>query len=320
MNETSIQPLKIEMMPDITSQFKPKTNGYIPRGLTLTAVLIVIAILLVILVNIFHGGVRIISWDFLSSPPENGMESGGIFPAIFGTVALVILMTIAVVPVGVMTAIYLHEYTSPTSKLTRLIRIGINNLAGIPSIVFGLFGLGFFIGFIGSGMDSILYSGSRPVWGQPAIIWASLTMALLTLPVVIISTEEALRNIPQELKDASLALGASRLQTIRKIIIPQAIPGILTGSILAVNRGAGEVAPIMFTGAAYYLPYLPEKLNDQFMELGYHIYVMATQSPDVEATKPILYGTVLVLLILTFMLNLTAIYIRSRVRSRRVGM
>lgn len=305
---------------DITTLFKPKTSGTIPRFLTFSAVIVVTAILTVILGNIILGGIGVISFDFLSSPPENGMEGGGIFPAIFGTVALVILMTIAVVPIGVMTAIYLHEYTSPTSSITRIIRIGINNLAGVPSIVFGLFGLGFFIGFIGNGMDSLLFADAGPVWGQPAIIWAALTLALLTLPVVIISTEEALRTIPPEIKDASSALGATKLQTIRKIIVPQAMPGILTGAILAVNRGAGEVAPIMFTGAAYYLPYLPNKLNDQFMEMGYHIYVMATQSPDVEATKPILYGTVLVLLVLTFLLNFLAIIIRSKLRSKRVSL
>ncbi|RKX23020.1 MAG: phosphate ABC transporter permease PtsA [Candidatus Zixiibacteriota bacterium] len=302
----------------MTDQFKPKSSGIIPKGLTLIAVLIITSILIVILGNIILGGIGIISWDFLSSPPENGMESGGIFPAIFGTVALVILMTIAVVPMGVMTALYLNEFTTPGSKITRIIRIGINNLAGVPSIVFGLFGLGFFIGFIGSGIDSIFYDSGRPVWGQPAIIWASLTMALLTLPVVIISTEEALRTIPQDIKDASYALGATKLQTIRRVILPQAMPGIFTGAILAINRGAGEVAPIMFTGAAYYLPYLPHKLNDQFMEMGYHIYVMATQSPDIEATKPILYGTVLVLLLLTFMLNFVAIILRSKIRSKRL--
>jgi phosphate transport system permease protein len=227
------------------------------------------------------------------------------------------LMVIAVVPVGVMTAIYLHEYTSSQSAITRLIRVAINNLAGVPSIVFGLFGLGFFIGFIGSGIDSIFYHSEGPVWGQPAIIWAALTLSLLTLPVVIVSTEEALRTIPIELKEASYALGASKLQTIRRIIIPHALPGIFTGSILAISRGAGEVAPIMFTGAAYYLPYLPSKLNDQFMELGYHIYVMATQSPDIEATLPILYGTVLVLLVLTLILNFIAIFIRAEMRKRR---
>ena len=299
--------------------FKAKSRGLLPRGFTLLAVIIIIVMLAVILGNIFVGGIGIISWDFLSRPPEQGMEAGGIFPAIFGTVALVILMTISVVPIGVFTAVYLYEYASPGSVLTRLIRIAVNNLAGVPSIVFGLFGLGFFIGFIGSNIDSFFLEGGRPVWGQPAIIWAALTLALLTLPVVIVSTEEALRTIPRELKEASYALGATRLQTIRRIIIPQAMPGILTGAILAVSRGAGEVAPIMFTGAAYYLPYLPSKLNDQFMELGYHIYVMATQSPDVEKTKPILYGTVLVLLLLTFLLNLTAIFIRARIRRRRLG-
>jgi len=296
--------------------FKPKSSGAVPRWLTLAAVILITSILAVILGNIIMGGLGVISWEFLTSPPENGMESGGIFPAIFGTVALVILMTIAVVPIGVMTAIYLQEYTSPDSRITRLIRLAINNLAGVPSIVFGLFGLGFFIGFVGTGIDSMFSEPGRPVWGQPAIIWAALTLAVLTLPVVIVATEEALRVIPRELKEASYALGATKLQTIRRIILPQAMPGILTGAILAVNRGAGEVAPIMFTGAAYYLPYLPGKLNDQFMELGYHIFVMATQSPDIERTKPILYGTVLVLLALTFLLNTTAILIRSRMRTR----
>ena len=300
------------------SHFKPKSGGLIPRGLTGLAVFIIIAMLLIIIGDIVIGGAGIISWDFLTSPPEHGMMAGGIFPAIFGTLFLVILMTIMAVPIGVLTAIYLHEYTNQSSTITKLIRIAISNLAGVPSIVFGLFGLGFFIGFIGTGVDSIFFKSSAPVWGQPAIIWAAATLALLTLPVVIISTEEALRTIPRELKEASYALGATRLQTIIKIIIPQAMPGILTGAILAISRGAGEVAPIMFTGAAYYLPYLPGKLNDQFMELGYHIYVMATQSPDVEATLPILYGTVLVLLILTFLLNLTAILIRSRMRKRRI--
>lgn len=306
-----------DFSPDL--HFKPKSAGYIPIGLTGMAVIIIVAMLAVIMINIIIGGAGIISWDFLSSPPRQGMMKGGIFPAIFGTVFLVILMTIMAVPFGVLTAIYLHEYTNPSSKIAKLIRIAISNLAGVPSIVFGLFGLGFFIGFIGTGVDSIFFHSGEPVWGQPAIIWAAATLALLTLPVVIISTEEALRTIPRELKEASYALGATKLQTIRKIIIPQAMPGILTGAILAISRGAGEVAPIMFTGAAYYLPYLPGKLNDQFMELGYHIYVMATQSPDVEATLPILYGTVLVLLMLTFMLNLTAILIRSRMRNRRIN-
>ena len=303
-----------------TLDFRAKSSGVIPRGLTFLAVILILLILAIVVGNVLIGGVGTISWEFLTHPPEQGMEAGGIFPAIFGTVFLVMLMVIAVVPIGVFSAIYLQEYTRPDSRLTRLIRIAINNLAGVPSIVFGLFGLGFFIGFVGGGLDAVFFPEEGPVWGQPAIIWAALTLALLTLPVVIITTEEALRTIPSELRDASYALGGTKLQTIGRVVIPQAMPGILTGSILAISRGAGEVAPIMFTGAAYYLPYLPSKLNDQFMELGYHIYVMATQSPDVEATKPILYGTVLVLLILTFTLNSVAIMIRSRMRRVRAGL
>lgn len=298
--------------------FKPKSSGNIPRGLTFAAVLIVILILTVMVANFVVGGFGTINWTFLSHPPEHGMEAGGIFPAIFGTVALVLLMVIAVVPVGVLTAVYMHEYTRPNAFIPRIVRIAINNLAGVPSIVFGLFGLGFFVGFVGNGIDSIFYNSPSPVWGQPAILWAALTLALLTLPVVIVSTEEALRVIPRELREASYALGATKLQTIVRIVIPQAMPGILTGAILAVSRGAGEVAPIMFTGAAYYLPHLPTALNDQFMVLGYHVYVMSTQSPNMEVTRPILYGTVLVLLVLTVLLNVVAIFIRSRIRSRRV--
>jgi phosphate transport system permease protein len=300
-------------------QFLPKTQGYFPRALTLIATLLIILMLVVILGNVVYGGLGTISWEFLSKAPEQGLEAGGIFPAIVGTLFLVILMVITGVPVGVLTAIYLSEYTRPDSKITRLIRIAINNLAGVPSIVFGLFGLGFFVGFIGRNIDHLVLGSETPIWGQPAIIWAALTLALLTLPVVIIATEEALKTIPRELKDASYALGATKLQTIFKILLPQALPGIFTGAILAVSRGAGEVAPIMFTGAAYYLPYLPKKLTDQFMELGYHVFVMATQSPDVDKTLPILYGTVLVLLVLTFLLNFVAILIRSRIRSRRIS-
>ncbi len=300
-------------------QFQPKTRGYFPRALTLTATIIIILMLVVILGNVLIGGIGTISWEFLSKAPEQGLEAGGIFPAIIGTVFLVILMVITGVPVGVLTAVYLSEYTRPDSKTTRLIRIAINNLAGVPSIVFGLFGLGFFIGFIGRNIDHLVLGSETPIWGQPAIIWAALTLALLTLPVVIIATEEALKTIPRELKDASYALGATKLQTIYRILLPQALPGIFTGAILAVSRGAGEVAPIMFTGAAYYLPYLPDRLTDQFMELGYHVFVMATQSPDVDKTLPILYGTVLVLLVLTFLLNFVAILIRSRIRSRRLS-
>lgn len=289
--------------------------GRIFITLTGLASLIIVLFVLVILANITLHGLGTLSWEFISAAPAHGMSAGGIFPAIFGTILLVLLMTIAVIPLGVLTAVYLSEYAPKKSWLLSLIRLAIQNLAGVPSIVFGLFGLGFFIQFVGVGIDSFFYD-SQIVFGQPAIIWAALTLALLTLPTVVISTEEAIRIIPNSHREVAYSLGATRLQVVRKIIIPQAIGGIMTGGILAVSRGAGEVAPILFTGAAYFLPYLPTKLNDQFMELGYHVYVMATQSPDVEATKPILYGTVLVLLILTFSLNFTAIWIRSRIRRK----
>jgi phosphate transport system permease protein len=283
------------------------------RGVTGIAALIILAMLAIIVGNIAINGFTVISFKFLGSAPADGMRTGGIFPAIFGTVALVFLMIIALIPVGVMTAIYLQEYASPTSRLTKAIRFAVNNLAGVPSIVFGLFGLGFFIQFVGLNMDRAM--GVDVLWGQPCLMWAALTLALLNLPVVVVAAEEALRTVPIEHRHASLALGGTKWQTIRRVILPQALPGILTGAILSVSRGAGEVAPIMFTGAAYYLPYLPTSPTDQFMELGYHVYVMSTQSPDVEATKPVLYGTVLVLLSLTLCLNLAAIVIRSRMRS-----
>jgi phosphate transport system permease protein len=243
------------------------------------------------------------------------MTKGGIFPEIFGTVALTLLMTIVAVPAGVATAVYLSEYAPADSRLARAIRVCIANLAGVPSIVFGLFGLGFFIATVGRGIDDLAYGG-QPTYGKPSLIWASLTLAILTLPVVVVSTEEALKAVPRELRDGSLALGATKFQTITRVVLPQALGGIMTGGILAVSRGAGEVAPIMFTGAAYFLPYLPTHLNDQFMNLGYHVYVLATQSPDVDRTKPLLYGTVLVLLLLTFMLNIVAVVVRARFRKR----
>ena len=276
--------------------------------LTALAVLLVVAMLVIILGNITMHGWKQVTWEFLTAEPKEGMTAGGIFPAIFGTVLLVLLMTIFVVPLGVAVAIYFSEYANRTSWLYRLSRQAVNNLAGVPSIVFGLFGLGFFVQFVGRGVDTVFFGGNL-TFGQPAVLWASLTMAVLTLPVVIVSVEEALQAVPQHHRDASLALGATRSQTIFRVVLPQAVAGVLTGAILAVSRGAGEVAPILFVGAAYFLPHLPTHLNDQFMEMGYHIYVLSTQSPDVELTKPLLYGTAL-----TFLLNLTAIAIRSRVR------
>lgn len=281
-----------------------------------SAVLIIFAILAFILFDILANGLPQLSWEFLTAPPREGMTAGGIFPAIVGTVLLVLLMTVAVVPFGVLTAIFMHEYASD-GWIARTIRSAVYNLAGVPSIVFGLFGLGFFIQFVGGNLDQLFYGGNV-VWGQPAILWAALTLAVLTLPVVIVSTEEALRNVPGEHREAALALGSTRFETIFRVVLPQATPGILTGAILAVARGAGETAPILFTGAAYFLPHLPTQLNEQFMHLGYHVYVLATQSPDVEATKPILYGTVLVLLLVTVLLNALAVWVRSRLRVENI--
>lgn len=281
----------------------------------IVACVLIIAMLAVILGNIVTHGLGSVTLDFLTKAPEAGMTGGGIFPAIFGTFALVVLMTIAVIPLGVMTAIYMHEYAPKRSRLVHVVRLAIQNLAGVPAIVFGLFGLGFFIEFVGRGIDRVFHGGEL-VYGQPAIVWAALTLALLTMPTVVVATEEALRAIPQSYREVAYSLGATRWQVIRRVVLPQAVGGILTGGILAVSRGSGEVAPVMFTGAAYFLPELPRKLNDQFMELGYHVYVMTTQSPDVEATKPILYATVLVLLALTFLLNFSAIMIRAQIRKK----
>lgn len=291
----------------------------IGNGATGLATLLIIAILLVLLGNIVINGAEHVSWRFISTGTATDMfdvKKAGILPMIFGTTVRVILMTILVLPMGVLTAIYLTEYARVHSAFTRTIRSAVNNLAGVPSIVFGLFGAGFFVRFIGRGMDSAFYSAGSTVWGQPALLWASATLAVMTLPVVIIATEESLRAIPQGLREASLALGASKLETIIKIVIPQAIPGIMTGAILAVSRAAGEVAPILFTGAAYYMADLPKSLHDQFMDLGYHVFILSTQSPNVDKTRPLLYATVLVLLCLTFMLNIVAIIVRSNMRKK----
>ena len=287
-------------------------------GLTGLATLLILAILAVILGNIILNGWSAISWHFISTIPKKDFfnpDTTGVLPMIVGTTIRVLVMTIFVIPVGVITAIYLTEYASNTSIITRIIRAAVNNLAGVPSIVFGLFGLGFFINFVGKNMDALLHNPG-PVWGQPALIWASLTLAVMTLPVVIVATEESLKAIPPGLREASLALGATKLETILKIVLPQALPGIMTGGILAVSRASGEVAPILFTGVAYYMASLPHKLSDQFMDLGYHVFVLSTQSPNIEQTRPILYATVLVLLALTFALNFVAVLIRSRVRKK----
>ncbi len=296
----------------------PQLGARFWTGLTGGATVVILALLAVLLGTIVFHGAPGLSWRFVTTGTATDMfevEKAGVLPMIIGTAARVVLMTIFVIPVGVITAIYLTEYAQPTSWLTRGIRAGVNNLAGVPSIVFGLFGLGFFISFVGGSLDALFRPGAaEPLWGQPAILWASLTLAVMTLPVVIVATEESLKAIAPGLREGSLALGATKLQTIIRVVLPQALPGILTGGILAVSRAAGEVAPILFTGAAYYMASLPKALTDQFMDLGYHVFILSTQSPNVEKTRPILFSTVLVLLLLTFTLNFVAILIRARIR------
>ena len=287
--------------------------GIAATGFVTALILVVLA---VILGTVVLQGFPALSWRFVSTIPKKdffNLESAAVLPMIIGTTIRVLVMTVFVMPVGVITAVYLTEYARPGSVYTRVIRSAINNLAGVPSIVFGLFGLGFFINFVGGNLDR-LTGAVGPNLGQPSVLWASLTLAVMTLPVVIVATEESLRAITPGLRDASLALGATRLQTILRIVLPNALPGILTGGILAISRAAGEVAPILFTGAAYYMADLPRRLTDQFMDLGYHTYVLATQSPNIERTTPILYATVLVLLLLTFSLNAVAIVVRARLR------
>lgn len=285
------------------------------KSLTGICVLLIIFIIVSILAIVIIGGWQNLTWEFLTKFPQDGMTKGGILPAIIGTALMTLIMTIAAVPFGAITAIYLTEYASEKSVFAKTIRFAVKTLAVVPSIIFGLFGLGFFIKFIGLKLDNIFYGGELR-WGQPNILWASLTMALLTLPVVIVSVEEAVRTIPNDMREASLALGATRWQTIKKVVLPGSYSGILTGTILAISRGAGEVAPILFTGAAYYLAELPHSLSDQFMSLGYHIYIMSTQSTNVDETLPIQFATTLVLLLLTFSLSMVAVIIRYRIRKK----
>jgi phosphate transport system permease protein len=283
------------------------------RWLTALSCISILTILAILLGNITYYGWEKLSWNFLVQAPTEGMTAGGVFPAIFGTMALVFIMTLFVAPAGVLVAIYFSEYANRSSWFYYISRQAVNNLAGVPSIVFGLFGLGFFVQFVGKGMDQA-FNGGKLAYGQPALIWAALTMAILTLPVVIVSVEEALQAVPRSYREASYALGSTKSQAVFRVVLPHAMPGVLTGSVLAISRAAGEVAPILFVGAAYFLPHIPTRLNDQFMHLGYHVFIMSTQSPDVDATKPLLYSTVFVLLALTFILNAVAVVIRARMR------
>ncbi len=266
-------------------------------------------------------------WSVLSTEPREANTEGGIFPAIFGTVMMVIIMSIVVVPFGVLAALYLREYARQ-GVMVRLVRIAVNNLAGVPSIVFGVFGLGFFIYAIGGTLDMIFFPERlpTPTFGTGGILWASLTLALLTVPVVIVSTEEGLAAVPREFREGSLALGATKLETMLKVVIPSALPGILTGLILAMARAAGEVAPLMLTGVVKLAPSLPVDgswpffhFDRKFMHLGFHIYDVGFQSPNVEAAKPMVYITTLVLITVVVLLNLTAIVLRNHLRKKYAG-
>jgi phosphate transport system permease protein len=256
--------------------------------------------LLIIIFFLVKNGWRAINWTFLTQAPTDSMTKGGIFPCIVGTFCLSIGAIAVALPIGVASAIYLHEYARP-GRVLRIIRLGINNLAGVPSVVFGLFGLAFFVTWLHFGVS---------------ILAGALTLGALSLPVIIGASEEALRAVPQTFREASLALGATKWQTIYKVVLPAALPGILTGAILGLSRAAGETAPIMFTAAVFFIPSLPTSIFDKIMALPYHIYVLATAGTEIEKTRPLQYGTALVLIILVLGMNLIAILYRSRLRRR----
>ncbi len=263
-------------------------------------------------------------WSFITDDPREANTEGGIFPAIFGTVMMVILMAILVTPFGVIAAVYLREYAKQ-GALIRIIRIAVNNLAGVPSIVYGVFGLGFFIYFLGGNIDALFFPEAlpSPTFGTPGLLWSSLTLALLTLPVVIVATEEGLSRIPKSLREGSLGLGATKAETLWRIVLPMASPAIMTGLILAVARAAGEVAPLMLVGVVKLAPSLPldgnfpfMHLDRKFMHLGFHIYDVGFQSPNVEAARPLVYATSFLLVVVIVTLNLTAINLRNRLREK----
>lgn len=266
-------------------------------------------------------------WEFVSDDPRESNTEGGIFPAIFGTVMMVFVMSIAVVPLGVLAALYLREYAKQ-GPLVRMVRIAVNNLAGVPSIVFGVFGLGFFVYLVGGTIDQLFYPEAlpTPTYGTGGILWGALTLALLTVPVVIVATEEGLASVPRIMREGSLALGATKWETTWKVVVPAAAPGILTGMILAMARAAGEVAPLMIVGMVKLAPALPVDghfpfvhLERKFMHLGFHIYDLGFQSPNVEATKPLVFATALLLILVVTAMNLVAIAIRNHLRRKYKG-
>jgi len=263
-------------------------------------------------------------WAFVSEDPRESNTEGGVFPAIFGTVLMVLIMSVVVTPLGVLTAFYLREYAKQ-GPVVSAVRIAVNNLAGVPSIVYGVFGLGFFIYFLGGSIDRLFFSEAlpTPTWGTGGILWASLTLSLLTVPVVIVSAEEGLAAIPRGMREASLALGATKFETMWRVVLPAVMPSILTGLILAMARAAGEVAPLMITGVVKLAPALPIDgfapffhLDRKFMHLGFHIYDVGFQSPNVDAARPMVFTTTILLIVLVVALNLTAIVIRGRLRRK----
>jgi len=263
-------------------------------------------------------------WEFVSDDPREANTEGGVFPAIFGTVMMVLIMSIMVTPFGVVAAVYLREYATQ-GVLTRIIRIAVNNLAGVPSIVYGVFGLGFFVYFLGGNIDALFYpeAAPAPTFGTPGILWSSLTLAILTVPVVIVATEEGLSRIPKSIREGSLALGATKAETLWRTVLPMASPAIMTGLILAIARAAGEVAPLMLVGVVKLAPSLPLDTNmpflhldRKFMHLGFHIYDVGFQSPNVEAARPLVYATALLLVAVIVILNLSAIAIRNHLREK----
>ncbi|WP_314226986.1 phosphate ABC transporter permease PstA [Tepidimonas sp.] len=267
-------------------------------------------------------------WEFLTDDPREANTEGGIFPAIFGTVAMVLVMSVIVTPFGIMAAVYMREYAKQ-GPLIRIIRISVNNLAGVPSIVYGVFGLGFFVYVLGGSIDRLFYPEAlpAPTFGTPGLLWASLTLAILTLPVVIVATEEGLARVPRSVREGSLALGATKAETLLRTVLPMASPAMMTGLILAVARAAGEVAPLVLVGVVKLAPALPIDgyppfihLDRKFMHLGFHIYDVGFQSPNVEAARPLVYATALLLVILIMVLNLTAIKLRNHLREKYRGL
>jgi phosphate transport system permease protein len=263
-------------------------------------------------------------WEFVSDEPREANTEGGVFPAIFGTVLMTMIMAVIVTPFGVIAAVYLREYAKQ-GLLTRIIRIAVNNLAGVPSIVYGVFGLGFFVYVLGGSLDRLFYpeAAPAPVFGTPGLMWASLTLAILTLPVVIVATEEGLARIPRMIREGSLALGATKSETLWKVVLPMASPAMMTGLILAVARAAGEVAPLMLVGVVKLAPNLPLNgnypylhLDQKIMHLGFHIYDVGFQSPNVEAARPLVYATALLLVLVIVTLNFSAVYIRNHLREK----